>query len=59
MSTRYFSYTGGLVVVSIKKRARTHYAEVMFLQQVESVGHIVHFGASGVQNVDVPFFMLE
>jgi hypothetical protein len=46
-------------VVFIKKRARTRYAEVMFLQQVESVGHIVHFGASGVQNVDVPFFMLE
>jgi hypothetical protein len=30
-----------------KKRNETHYAELMFLHLVESVGHVVHSGASG------------
>jgi hypothetical protein len=42
-----------------KKCAGTHYAELVFLHLVGSVGHIVYFGASGVQNIDTLFFMLE
>jgi hypothetical protein len=37
----------------------THYVELEFLQPVGYAGHIVHFGAFEVQNVDVLFFMLE
>jgi hypothetical protein len=41
-----------------KKRTRTHYAEHVFLHPVGSAGHVVHSGASGLQNVDALFFML-
>jgi hypothetical protein len=41
-----------------KKHVRTHYAELVFLHLVGSVGHAVHFGASGVRNVNALFFML-
>jgi hypothetical protein len=41
-----------------KKRTETRYAEVVFLHLVGSARHVVHFGASGVQNIDTLFFML-
>jgi hypothetical protein len=31
---------------------------VVFLHPVRSVGHVVHFGESGPQNIDALFFML-
>jgi hypothetical protein len=42
-----------------KKHIRTRYVELVFLHPVGSVGHVVHFGASGVRNVDALFFMLR
>jgi hypothetical protein len=41
-----------------KKHAETHYAELVFLCSVESAGHVVHSGASGVRNVDTLFSCL-
>jgi hypothetical protein len=41
-----------------KKRAATCYVELVFFHPVESVGHLVHFGASRERNVDALFFML-
>jgi hypothetical protein len=38
-----------------KKCARTRYAQLVFLQHVGWAGHVVHFGASGVQNVIAAF----
>jgi hypothetical protein len=40
-----------------KKRARTHYVELMFLRPVGFVGHVVYSGASEAQNVEALFFM--
>jgi hypothetical protein len=40
-----------------KKRARTHYAALMFLHPVGSMGHVVHSGVFEAQNVDTLFFM--
>jgi hypothetical protein len=42
-----------------KKQAGTRYAELVFLHPVRSVGHIVHFGAQGAQNVDALFSLLR
>jgi hypothetical protein len=41
-----------------KKRAGTHFTELVFLHPARFVGHVVHSSASGTPNVDVLFFML-
>jgi hypothetical protein len=40
-----------------KKRVGTRYDKLVFLHLVGFAGHIVHSGASGVQNA--PFFILR
>jgi hypothetical protein len=42
-----------------KKRARTHYAKLVFLHMVGSVGYVVHSDASAPRNIQTPFFMLR
>jgi hypothetical protein len=42
-----------------KKHMRAAYTELVFLHPVAYVGHVLHFGASGAQNVDALYFMLE
>jgi hypothetical protein len=39
------------------KRDGTCYTELVFLDLVKSMGHVVHSGASGTQNVDALFFI--
>jgi hypothetical protein len=41
-----------------KKHTGTRYAEHVFLHQVRSAGHVLHFVALGERNVDALFFML-
>jgi hypothetical protein len=41
-----------------KKRVKTRYAELVVLHPVGYEGDIVHFGVSGVRNVDALFFRL-
>jgi hypothetical protein len=41
-----------------KKRTGTHYTKVVFLHPMGSAGHVVHYSASGAQNIDTLFFML-
>jgi hypothetical protein len=41
-----------------QKVCRTHYAKFVFLHPVESGGHIEHFSASEMRNVDALCFML-
>jgi hypothetical protein len=41
-----------------KNHTGTRYAELVFLEPVGFVGHVVHSGASGTQNVVTLFFML-
>jgi hypothetical protein len=48
---------GGRIRFS-KNRPGTHYAKLVFLHPVGSVGHVLHFGASGTRSVDSLFFML-
>jgi hypothetical protein len=40
-------------------RTGTHYAELIFLHPVGSVGHIVQSGASKARNIDTVFFKLR
>jgi hypothetical protein len=42
-----------------KKRAGTRYAQLVFLNLVRSVGHIVHSGASRLQMIDALFVIVE
>jgi hypothetical protein len=42
-----------------KKRIGTHYVQLVFLHLMGSAGHVVHFGVSGVRNIDALFFMLR
>jgi hypothetical protein len=42
----------------LEKHMGTHYTELVFLHLVGYAGHVVHYGASGAQNVDELFFML-
>jgi hypothetical protein len=42
-----------------RKRIGTRYAELMFLHLVGSMGHEVHSGGAGAQNVNTLYFMLE
>jgi hypothetical protein len=41
-----------------KKHAGTHYAKIVFLHPVGSMGRVEHSGASGMRNVDALFFKL-
>jgi hypothetical protein len=41
-----------------KKRTGTGYAEHVLFGLVRFVGHIVHFGTSGLRNIEALFFML-
>jgi hypothetical protein len=38
--------------------ARTRYAELVLLHPVEYAGHVVHFAASAVWDIDALYFML-
>jgi hypothetical protein len=55
----YFSCLGWTGTESTKKCVGTRYAKPVFLHPLGSAGHVVHSGASGLQNVDALFFMLE
>jgi hypothetical protein len=41
-----------------KKWFGTRYAVLVFLPQVGSMGHVVHFGVFEARNIDALFFML-
>jgi hypothetical protein len=42
-----------------KKHPRTRCAEFVFLNLVDSAGHVVHSGAFGAQNIDALFLKLR
>jgi hypothetical protein len=43
---------------SHKKRAVTHYAELVFLHPLSSTGHVIRSGANEMGNVNALFFMI-
>jgi hypothetical protein len=45
--------------LDIKTCAATHYAELVFLHPLGSVGHVVHYGASEARNIEALFFLLR
>jgi hypothetical protein len=57
--TRYFSCSGGTGMDSTKSVSRHITQNLCFLHSMGSTDHVVHSGASGVRDVDAPFFMLE
>jgi hypothetical protein len=42
-----------------KKHTRTHYAELVFLHPVGYAGHVVHYSAFGLRNINALFFILR
>jgi hypothetical protein len=54
----YFSCSGGSGTDSRRSVPGHVTPNLFFLHPVGSVGHVVHFGASGAQNVNTLFFML-
>jgi hypothetical protein len=57
MLVHYFSSSGEPGAVSRKTALGQVTSNLCFLHPVGSAGHVVHFGASGAQNVDALFFM--
>jgi hypothetical protein len=56
--SHYFSFFGGDRYGLDKKHTGTRYVEHVFLHLVRSVGYVMYFGRSRVQNIDALFFML-
>jgi hypothetical protein len=56
-STHYFLCSGG-PGANHKKCPETRYAKLLFLHELRFLGHVVRFGASGMQKVDKLFLML-
>jgi hypothetical protein len=54
----YFSCSGGTGTDFYKKCVGTHYAELVILRPMGSVGLIVHSGVPEEQHVDALFFVL-
>jgi hypothetical protein len=54
-STHYFLWSGG-PGANHKKCPETRYAKLLFLHELRFLGHVVRFGASGMQKVDKLFF---
>jgi hypothetical protein len=42
----------------LKKRVRTHYIELVFLDPMGSARHIMQSGVSGARNINTLFFLL-
>jgi hypothetical protein len=57
-STYYFSCSGGTGSASTKSALGHVTTNLFFLHPVGSVGHVVHFGAYQVRNIDALFFIL-
>jgi hypothetical protein len=57
-SMHYFSLSVWPCVNPKKKRAGTCYVEHVFLHPGRPRGHVVGYGASGVQNINALIFML-